>query len=320
LKVLVVGGAGYLGGALTDLLLESEHEARVYDALLFEETYLKAVPFILGDIRHHERLKEHLAWADAVVWLAALVGDGACALNPEISQELNQHMVKWLADNYDGRIIFMSTCSVYGAQDGILDENAPTNPLSVYAATKLAAELALAAENAIIFRLGTLFGLGDRYARIRLDLVVNTLTTRAVIDRRLKIFGGAQYRPLLHVRDAAKAILDNLTTAHTGAFNLHKDNVTILALAETVAQHVPGIELDIVDMPFQDTRNYKASSRKAIDTFGFDPRFTPEDGIKEVKQLVEEGRIKDVNNPRYSNQGFLEMFNTHKLVPETLDA
>src|SRR5438105_3285211 len=137
MKVLIVGGAGYLGGAVTDLLLKTDHEFLVYDALMYEEAYLKPVNFIYGDVRNREELKKHLAHADAVVWLAALVGDGACALNPEISTEINQEAVAWLSQNFDGRIIFMSTCSVYGAQDGVLTEDSPTNPLSVYAATKL---------------------------------------------------------------------------------------------------------------------------------------------------------------------------------------
>src|SRR6185369_372366 len=175
MKVLVVGGAGYIGGAVTDLLAKSNHEYRVYDALLYEESYRKPVDFFYGDIRDRARLLPHLKWADAVVWLAALVGDGACALNPEITTEINQDTVKWLTESFSGRIVFMSTCSVYGAQDGELNESSPLNPLSVYAATKLDAEKYLIERNAIIFRLGTLFGVGDLFSRIRLDLVVNTL-------------------------------------------------------------------------------------------------------------------------------------------------
>ena len=144
MKVLVVGGAGYVGGALTDLLTESSHETRVYDALLYEECYRKQVDFICGDVRDHERLEPHLDWADVVVWLAALVGDAACALNPDVSIEIDQESVKWLAGHFDGRIVFLSTCSVYGARDGVLDESSPTNPLSVYAVTKLEAERYLA--------------------------------------------------------------------------------------------------------------------------------------------------------------------------------
>lgn len=316
LKVLIVGGAGYIGGALTDILLKTKHEVRVYDALLFEESYLKDVPFVFGDIRNKKHLKEHLRWADAVVWLAALVGDGACALNPEISTELNQDMVGWLANNFDGRIVFMSTCSVYGEHDNVLDEEAPTNPLSVYAATKLAAEDHLKNKNAIIFRLGTIFGLGDSFARIRLDLVLNTLTTRAIIDGKIKVFGGEQWRPLLHVRDAAQAVADNLETSHTGIYNLHQENVKIIDLAREVEKFVPELEMEIVDIKFQDARNYKVKSDKARKTLGFNPKFTAKDGIKEVKKIIEERRIKDVNNPRYSNQSFLTMFKTHHYLDE----
>ncbi|HUD06066.1 MAG TPA: NAD(P)-dependent oxidoreductase [Candidatus Saccharimonadales bacterium] len=316
MKVLIVGGAGYIGGALTDILLKTKHEIRVYDALLFEESYLKEVPFVFGDIRNKKHLQGHLKWANAVVWLAALVGDGACALNPEISTELNQDMVKWLAQNYNGRIIFMSTCSVYGEHVGILDENAPTNPLSVYAVTKLAAEDHLKNKNAIIFRLGTIFGLGDNFARIRLDLVLNTLTTRAIVDGRIKVFGGEQWRPLLHVRDAAQAVADNLETKHTGIYNLHQANVKIIDLAMGVKKYIPQVEMEIVDIKFQDARNYRVNSDKARKGFGFKPKYTSEDGIKEVKKLIEDHRIKDVNNPRYSNQNFLTMFKTHHYIDE----
>lgn len=316
MKVLVVGGAGYIGGALTDILLKTKHNVRVYDALLFEESYLKKVPFIFGDIRNKKYLKKQLDWADAVVWLAALVGDGACAINPEISTELNQDMVKWLSENFDGRIIFMSTCSVYGEHDMVLDEKAPTNPLSVYASTKLMAEDYLKDKNAIIFRLGTIFGLGDSYSRIRLDLVLNTLTTRAIIDGEFKVFGGEQWRPLLHVRDAAQAVADNLETKHKGIYNLHQENVKIIDLANQVKKYIPSVKMQTVDIKFQDARNYKVNSDKARKELGFSPKFSAEDGIKEVKKLVEEHRIKDVNNPRYSNQNFLTMFNTHHYFGE----
>src|SRR5687767_14988333 len=117
MRVLVVGGAGYVGGAVTDLLAEKGHDFRVFDALLYEESYRKQVPFYFGDVRRTEALRPHLEWADAIVWLAALVGDGACALNPEITTEINNNAVKWLSENFDGRIVFTSTCSVYGAQE-----------------------------------------------------------------------------------------------------------------------------------------------------------------------------------------------------------
>jgi nucleoside-diphosphate-sugar epimerase len=135
MKVLVVGGAGYVGGAVTDILGETGHKFRVYDALLYEESYRKPVDFVYGDIRDTKNLSPHLKWADAVVWLAALVGDGACALHPDVTLEINQSSVEWLTKNFKGRIIFLSTCSVYGAQDGTLNEESAVKPLSVYAST-----------------------------------------------------------------------------------------------------------------------------------------------------------------------------------------
>ncbi len=313
MKVLVTGGCGYVGGAVTDILGETGHEVRVLDTLLYEECYRKPGNFVYGDVRDHGLLLQQLKWADAVIWLAALVGDGACALHPDITLQINQESVKFLAEHFDGRIVFLSTCSVYGAQDGELDEESLLNPLSVYAATKLAAEGYLKRKNAIIFRLGTLFGVGDLFSRLRLDLVVNTLTVRAHQDGQITVYGGNQFRPLLHVRDAARACVDHLTTTHTGIFNLHRQNVRIIDLAYQVRNHFPDMVIQPVDIKFQDARNYRVTSRKAQETLGFKPRYLIDDGIEEIKELLITHRLKTVDNPRYTNQAFLSMFNTHSL-------
>lgn len=311
MRVLVVGGAGYVGGAVTDLLMQSEHTTRVYDVLLYEESYRKAVDFVYGDVRDREALRPHLAWAEVVVWLAALVGDPACALDPDVSIAINQEAVKWFADNYQGRVVFLSTCSVYGAQDGILDETSPANPLSVYAATKLEAERYLSGQNTLVFRLGTLFGVGDQFSRIRLDLVVNGLTVRAYRFGEITVFGGEQFRPLLHVRDVAQAIVDNLATSHSGVYNLDKQNVRILDLAYQVRDHFPGLVIERTERSFEDARNYQVTSEKARTVLGFCPAYSIGDGIEEIKSLMESGRLKDVGNPRYTNQAFLSQFGTH---------
>ena len=315
MRVLVVGGAGYVGGAVTDLLLQSGYEFRVYDALLYEESYRKEVDFVYGDVRDERRLMPQLEWAEAVVWLAALVGDAACQLSPDVSAGINQAPVRWLADNYDGRIIFTSTCSVYGAHDdSLLDEEAPTNPLSVYAATKLAAENYLADKNAIIFRLATLFGVGDQFSRIRLDLVVNTLTMAAYQRGKISVFGGDQSRPLLHVRDVARAVVANLRTDTTGVFNLHRENVRIADLACQVWNHFPDIVIERSQAKYRDTRNYRVSSEKARLAFGFSPAYSIDDGIEELKTLLESGRLRRLDNPRYVNHAFLSQYNTHQIV------
>jgi nucleoside-diphosphate-sugar epimerase len=314
MKVLVVGGAGYIGGALTDLLMASkDYSVRVYDALLYEEAFRKRVDFVFGDIRDHARLLPHLKWADTVVWLAALVGDGACALDPEVSVELNQESLRWLSQNFDGRIVYLSTCSVYGAQDGVLDESSPTNPLSIYAATKLASEEFLKDKNAIIFRLGTVFGVGDLFSRVRLDLVVNILTVRAATKGEITVFGGDQFRPLLHVRDVGHAIMENLNTSPTGIYTLHRQDVRIIDLAYQVRSHFPDVTINQTAIKFQDARNYRVSSAKARNDLGFAPRYSIDDGIEEVKELVLNGRLKDLNSPRYANHSFLEKFQPHLL-------
>lgn len=306
MNILVVGGAGYIGGAITDILQHTNHKTRVYDSLIYEESYRKPIEFVYGDIRDSRSLCEQLLWADSVIWLAALVGDGACAINPNLSTEINQTAVEWLCENYDGRIIFTSTCSVYGAQDGILTEDSPAGPLSIYARTKLTAEKLLNDKNALIFRLGTLFGVSDLFARLRLDLVVNVMTVRAALDGELMVFGGEQFRPLLHVRDVAEAIVQYVDTEYTGIYNLHRQNVRILDLAYQVRNHFPDTIVNKTAMEFEDARNYRVSSDKIRSELGWRPRYSIDDGIIEIKELIETRRLKDVMNPRYANQAFLK--------------
>jgi nucleoside-diphosphate-sugar epimerase len=314
MNVLVVGGAGYVGGAVTDILLRyPKYNIRVYDNLLFEDAYRKKVDFVYGDVRNRQRLANSLAWADCVIWLAAIVGDGACALNPELTDEINDVAVKYLADNFNGRIIFMSTCSVYGAQDGLLTEDSPTEPLSIYAATKLKAEGHLKDKNAIIFRLGTLFGVGDQYSRIRTDLVVNVMTTRAYYEEKLKVFGGDQWRPLLHVQDAARAAVMAIEDhTDTGIYNICADNWKIIDLAKEITNYVPAT-IEIVETKFEDSRNYRADVSKLEKDFIWEPPHKVDHGIKELLALLKEGRIKDWNNPRFSNQAFMEIINAAKV-------
>ena len=306
MNILVVGGAGYIGGALVDMLLESTHNVRVYDNLLYENEYRKSVDFFFGDVRDASRLKPHLEWADVVVWLAAIVGDGACAANPDMATEINAKRVQSLTQSYDGRIIFTSTCSVYGANDKLLDETSEVDPLSIYAASKLEAESGVLEKNGMVLRLGTLFGIGDNHSRIRMDLVVNYLTARALFSHQITVFGGEQYRPLLHVKDAAHAIFMNLETTHSGVFNLHVVNMRIRDLAEQLLLHFPDLKIEYTERKFQDSRNYKVSSEKACGAFNLSPFYTVDDGITEIKALLESGRIKDINNIRYFNSDFIQ--------------
>jgi len=306
-NVLVVGGAGYVGGGIVDKLKEN-HSVTVYDSLIYEESYRKDVKFVYGDIRDHEKLLELLNSNDAVIWLAALVGDGACAINPELTFQINSESVKFLAENFKKRIVFLSTCSVYGAQEGMLDESSSINPLSEYASSKVQAEEYLQNSNAIIFRLGTLFGISDEFSRIRLDLVVNILVTKALSEGKLTVFGGDQWRPLLHVNDVANAINHTLENEVTGVFNLHYKNFKIIDIANKIIEKVPNATIETTPMKFQDARNYQVSSEKLFNETGFRAQFDLSTGIDEVYQLISSKRIKDVNHIRYSNQNFLEKY------------
>ena len=307
MNILVVGGAGYVGGGIVDKLKQT-HNVTVYDSLIYEESYRKDVNFVYGDIRNHDKLLPLLKENDAVIWLAALVGDGACSINPELTFEINSESVKFLANNFDKRIIFLSTCSVYGAQEGLLNESSSINPLSEYASSKVQAEEYLSDSNAIIFRLGTLFGISDEFSRIRLDLVVNILVTKALTEGKLTVFGGEQWRPLLHVVDVANAIAHTIESDITGIFNLHYKNFKIIDIAEAIIEKVPSASIETTPMKFQDARNYQVSSEKLYKESGFKASTNLTKGIEEVYDLISNNRIKNVHHNRYSNQNFLEEY------------
>lgn len=319
-KVLVCGGAGYVGGVTVDLLTTLGYDVTIYDSLLFEDRYLKGVPLIVGDIRDHRRLSRLIRDEeyDFVVWLAALVGDGCCAVDPFLTESVNLTPVKWLADHYKGRIVFPSTCSVYGANDDLLDEGSPTNPLSVYAQTKLEAEQYLLTnrpDNSLIFRLGTLYGLGDEHSRVRLDLVANVLTTRAALGLPLKVFGGDQYRPLLHVKDVAEAFAYGMLNGLIGLFNLHEVNLTMEELAIRIQEHVPGALIEYEDIKTEDNRDYRVTSKK-LRAHGWLPVHTLDQGICEIRDAVKSGRIRNPFDPLYRNVDFMKALQAQHLVPE----
>jgi len=305
-RTLIVGGAGYVGGYLSSVLKSYGHNIVVYDSLIYENHYLKDIPFIRGDIRDRKKLSAILPDFKTVVWLAAVVGDGACAIDPFLAQAINEDSVKWLVDNYKGQIIFTSTCSVYGVNNELIDESASPNPVSIYAETKLAAEEYIRnhSDNHLIFRLGTLYGLGDTHSRIRLDLVVNILTKKAACGETLSVFGGEQWRPLLHVRDVTTAILWAKSYNTTGLFNLSSGNYQIKSIAEKIKVKIPETIIKYVDMKFEDQRNYRVSS-DAYWKKGWNPSHSLQEGIEQIYTCIKEGRIKELSSPLYSNETYL---------------
>lgn len=310
MKILVTGGAGYVGGILTDLLTISpnKYDVTVYDNLLFETRYMKRVNFIYGDIRDTKKLSKIINNYDVVIWLAGMVGDGACAVNPALTTEVNLNSVKWLVNNYKGKIAFPSTCSIYGKNNDLIDEETEANPLSLYAATKLEAEKYIRdnSDNYIIFRLGTLFGLGDTYSRIRLDLVVNILSMRAALGQELTVFGGEQWRPLLHVRDAASAFVYAIDKDITGYYNLSMKNYTMRQLADEIISYIPNSSVKYIDIPFEDMRNYRVNTDKFA-KHNWKPDRTVKFGVKDIYELILENRIKNTDDMVYSNAKYIEM-------------
>ena len=308
--MLVVGGAGYIGGFLTSHLMNNGYNVTVYDNLLFEDRYLKACNFVYGDIRDKNKLLPLLDEHSTVVWLAAIVGDGACEVDHNLTKEINVDCFKWMVDNFNGKIVFPSTCSVYGINENLISEDAPPNPLSLYAATKLESETYVLrkSNNAVVFRLGTLFGLSDRHSRLRLDLVSNILSTRAASGEQLSVFGGSQWRPLLHVRDVATAVLHGLNNNISGLFNLSAENYTISNLASEIKKVVPECQVKYVDMKFEDLRNYKVKNNKFVAT-GWAPKHSLGEGIKQIVSVIRQNKVKNKDDNVYSNVAHLRSLN-----------
>ena len=302
MNILVVGGCGYVGGSVINILKEKKKKFINYDNLLYEDYYLEENNFQFGDVRDQKLLKKKLQWADSVIWLAAIVGDQACGINISSTNQINYESIKFLAKNFKKKIIFISTCSVYGEQNNImLSENSNVNPLSLYAKTKLDSEKILSDSNAIIFRLGTLFGKSHGSSRIRLDLVVNVMTANAFFNKKISVYGGTQFRPLLHVKDAANIIVKCLNSKKTGIYNLHTTNIKIIDIAKNIKDIFPSTKIEIIKTNIKDTRNYKVSSQKAKVMLNFSPKYTVKNGIIELKKVFEEKRIKNLNLPKFSN-------------------
>lgn len=306
-KVLLVGGSGYIGGLTCDYLMNEQFDVTVYDNLLYENRYLKEVPFIYGDIRDTDKLYNVSKNFDIIVLMAALVGDPACSVDPFLTDEINYQAIKNFCDviSPEKHLIFMSTCSVYGAQDGLLDELSETNPLSTYASTKLMAEKHILDKNGTIFRLGTVFGLGDTYSRIRMDLVVNVLTMKAVKEGVININGGDQWRPIISVKDIAGYVTEACKEKHKGIYVLAKENVIIRELGDRVASMIPGTKVNYTEISFQDARNYRVDNQKSLNTFTYKPVVTVEDEVFRMIKLFKENRIEDPEDKVYHNGAFL---------------
>jgi len=307
-KVLVCGGAGYIGGLTCDVLLREGFEVTVYDNLLYENRFLKNINFIYGDVRDTEKLYKVSQDFDVIVLMSALVGDPACSVDHNLTEEINYKSIKDFCDvvSPNKHLVFMSTCSVYGAQNGLLNEESNTNPLSSYASTKLKAEKHILSKGGTIFRLGTVFGLGDTYSRLRMDLVVNVLTMKAVKDGEITINGGEQWRPIIAVKDIAEYVTEACKFEYEGIFVLSKENVIIKELGERVAKLIPGTKINYTEISFQDARNYKVDNTKSLTTFKYQPQVTVESEVSEMLKMFNESRVQDPEDKIYHNGAYLK--------------
>ena len=200
----------------------------------------------------------------------------------------------------------MSTCSVYGAQDGVLNEESPTNPLSSYASTKLEAEKFITEKKGTIFRLGTVFGLGDTYSRLRMDLVVNVLTMKAIKDGEITINGGEQWRPIIAVEDIAEYITEACKERYEGTYILSKENVLIKDLGKRITSLVNNVKINYTEISFQDARNYKVDNSKSLKTFKYQPKVTVEHEVIKMIKIFKEDRISNPEDKVYHNGAYLK--------------
>ena len=284
-----------------------------------------ALEVIRADFRQVDSLVKAMRGIDCVVHLGGIVGDLACAIDEELTIDVNLAATRLIAEVARGsgvkRFIFASTCSVYGASEQILDENSELNPLSLYARSKIASEVILKdmADELfapVIIRFGTIYGFSGR---TRFDLVVNLLTAKAVIDGEITVFGGNQWRPFVHVDDAARAIwmllrLPNRARAEIFNVGSTSQNYTIRQIGEIIKRQVPEARL-VCTADSEDGRNYRVSFARIERMVGFKVRWSIEDGVRQVADAIKAGHVRDYREARYSNVKFMSEVRNGELAP-----
>ncbi len=318
-RILVTGGAGYIGSILVNRLLDSGYKVVILDKLMFGvdplKNFLKShrpnLSVIVGDIQNEDDVTRALEHADAVIHLAAIVGDPACAADTELAVNVNFNATVRLADMCKDRkikrFVFASTCSVYGVgKKDVLTEDSEVNPVSLYAETRLYGErgiLSLVDKNfqPVLLRLGTIFGLSPR---MRFDIIVNYLTQKAIREKQISIFGGEQWRPLLHVADAARsfqtAMESPLDKVGNQIFNVAMDNLQIKSIGEYIRKYVPEAAVKQIDK-LADKRSYNVNFDKIRKVMNYKAERTLESGIREIAEAIKNGVIKDSTDRMYYN-------------------
>ncbi|MBN1901429.1 NAD(P)-dependent oxidoreductase [Candidatus Sumerlaeota bacterium] len=290
-RVLVTGGAGYIGCVLVPMLLEKGFHVRVFDNLKYGQCVLldhfinDRFEFIKGDITNENDVQKAMNQVDVVVHLCAIVGAPACQIDPTRAEAVNVEGTRNVNRSRKGApIIFPSTTSIYGYQDSLCTEDSPIHPLSHYAITKYEAEkIVTASENFVVFRPATAFGLSPR---MRLDLLVNDFTYQAVKARSLVVYEGNARRTFVHVRDFARAIcfaIDNFDRMKGQIFNLgsEKLNISKKELTEIILKY-QDYYIHFAEFGSDpDKRDYEVSYAR-LRSKGFDVTYDFHFGVKEL--------------------------------------
>ena len=309
MKILVTGGAGYIGSVLVPNLLSQGHSVTVIDNFMYKQTSLASsirdekLTLVFGDVRDESLMRQYLSKADVIIPLAAIVGASACDGDPLASQSINKDSILWLLKHLSTQqqIIMPTTNSAYGSGDenNFCDENSPLNPLSLYARDKVTVEKALMEfSNATSFRLATVFGISPR---MRLDLLVNNFAYRAISDGFVIVFEGHFKRNYVHVLDVIQAF--NLALSHRERFTgeifnvgLSEANISKIDLCREIQTIIPSftyLEAPLGKDP--DQRNYIVSNQK-IEDMGFKPTVSLQSGLLELIKGLEMFNHKPFTN------------------------
>ena len=321
MKVLVTGGAGYVGSVLVPKLLARGHQVRVLDLGYFGVSRLQSTrpptELIHDDLRRvadsPERTREVLDGCQAVIHLAAISNDPSAELSPDLTREVNFTATARLAEEcrrQGVRFLFSSSCSIYGSSPNNASETSPVNPITTYAESKVAAEGALteladSSWRPIILRNGTLYGYSPR---MRFDLVVNIFCLYSTLHNKIKIFGsGGQWRPFLHVADCAAAFVHFMEApeAEHLCYNVAAENLRVVDLAKIFKNMKPSIQVEHVDLQDPDRRDYAVSTERMRES-GFRPRFDVETGAEILIEAIVSGLIPDPESSFYRNAKWLK--------------
>ncbi len=313
--VLLVGGCGYIGSVLAEEMAREGWRVRCLDAMIYGgdpvQYMASGAEIIKADARDPDEVGRAMDGCDTVVHLCGLVGEPACSLAGELALEVNLGSVLVAAEAAQSagvrQFVFLSTCSVYGAQAGELTEDSELTPVSLYAWTKAAAERELVRRYSdslavTILRLATVYGLSPRP---RLDSVINRMTSDATVEGRIQVLSAGQRRPVVHVKDVASTILacasqDLGKSPHILNVGSNRQNYTIRDIAREVASCLPSVEIEET-LRREDTRDYSVRFDRLTDAAGRGPRYEIRDGVLEINRAIASGRISDVGSDRFNN-------------------